>query len=152
MASTPQDDPPDGFSAAELFAQGASLRGSACGSALGGCAETRKRCLRFMALTRLLRLFSGVSYTYDDCIFHPGHIFFSADEARPPAPQSRPLGAAAAAPLPPPQRPAAPRASLAASGLLLRSRGAHARALKGADARSAGVPATAVVVWCFAAG
>jgi len=24
----------------------------------------------------------GVSYTYDDCIFHPGHIFFSADEAR----------------------------------------------------------------------
>jgi len=83
MASTPQDDPPDGFSAAELFAQGASLRGSACGSALGGCAETRKRCLRFMALTRLLRLFSGVSYTYDDCIFHPGHIFFSADEARP---------------------------------------------------------------------
>jgi hypothetical protein len=25
---------------------------------------------------------AGVSYTYDDCIFHPGHIFFSADEAR----------------------------------------------------------------------
>lgn len=28
------------------------------------------------------QLFSqGVCYTYDDCIFHPGHIYFGAHEA-----------------------------------------------------------------------
>ena len=38
-----------------------------------------------------------MSYTYDDCIFHPGHIFFSADEVSASTlPSPRPLPGARA--------------------------------------------------------
>jgi hypothetical protein len=74
MSPPPVDADADGFTAEQLFSQGARP-------------PPPHDFLPPLSLTTLrLRLCpphcAGVSYTYDDCIFHPGHIYFSADEAR----------------------------------------------------------------------
>ena len=140
MSSTPQDDPPDGFSAAELFAQGASR--VSCRTSAWCRQHVLAPCAAPAADWRCCAP-SGVSYTYDDCIFHPGHIFFSADEARTAARHSPHVGAAAASPLPPPPRSAAPRAARAVSGRLLCRCCPRVPAPNRADPRAAGVPASA---------
>ena len=79
MDTTIVMDEVDGFSAKELFGQGTRRRDLAPPPTVQTVPTCRRPSLCHPRRRRPRLPFPGVCYTYDDVIFHPGHINFAAD-------------------------------------------------------------------------